>query len=339
MKHPIKLGIVGCGAITETGHLPACQLVNDIQVTALADLAVERAQSFAHKYQVQHVASDYQDITQNVDAVIIATPPHLHLEQTSFFMERGIHVLCEKPLASSSKECQVLVDLSHQNPKTRLAVGHVRRFFYYACEIKHLIDQGNLGKLVSIQADEGFPYGWPAYTNHAFQRGSAGGVTFDLGIHLLDLFTWFGGSIDKLDYADDAIGGIESNSEAQLSFTNGAQGKFRLSRTCERPNRFLVQGTQGWAQAKVYTFDQLHVKLDGMKKTQLIKPAQPQNLVDALALQLREFTKVIHSEPSEILANAQDGLVAVRWVEEGYRQARNRPLPLLAPIPGEILWD
>lgn len=337
MKQTLRLGIVGCGAITETGHLPACQLTPGIHLTALADIALERARAFAGQYHIEQAVADYREIVTQVDAVILATPPHLHLEQARFFIEQGVHVLCEKPLANTFAECQELVELTQRYAPTKLAVGHVRRFFFYAQKIKALIDQDELGKVLKIRADEGYPYGWPAYTGHAFQREtSPGGVMFDLGIHLLDLFLWLGGEAAGLRYADDAIGGVESNAAAEITFASGAVGQIHISRTCERPNLFSIEGERGMAQAGVYIPGRVMIKIGSQKSRKTLQTSQ--GLVDALAAQLEDFVQAIQNDRAP-LVDASQGLASIHLVEDGYKQARQRGLPSKAPIPGVVRWS
>lgn len=337
MKH-LRLGIVGCGAIVETGHLPAARLLNSVQVTALVDTSLDQARKLAAQYQVPRVDSDYRSILEDVDAVVVATPPHLHVEHAGFFLEHGVPVLCEKPLANDTAGCQQLVDLAARR-QVKLAVGQVRRFFFYAEQLKTLIDQGRLGEIEEISADEGYPYGWPARTDHAFQRHLVpGGVTLDLGVHLLDLFAWLLGPIAGLRYADDAIGGVESNAEAFVDFAGGAQGRFRLSRTCERPNRLVVVGRQGRAEAGVYVPGELTVHLHGARRPTQLRARPRQPLVSALAAQLEDFRQAIREDRAPRAAGP-DGQIAVQLVEACYRQARGRPLPTLAPIPGAVRWS
>jgi len=335
---PLRLGIVGCGAIVETGHLPATLLTDNVKVNALVDTSLDQARKLAAQYQVPRIDADYQAIQEYVDAVLIATPSHLHVEHAGFFLERGVPVLCEKPLANDTAGCQQLVDLAAQH-QVKLAVGQVRRFFFYAEQLKALVDQGRLGPVQEIHADEGYPYGWPARTDHAFQRHLVpGGVTLDLGVHLLDLFTWLLGPITGLRYADDAIGGVESNAEAFIDFASGAHGRFRLSRTCERPNRLVVVGSQGQAEASVYVPGELTVHLHGTRRPTHLRASPGQTLISALAGQLTDFQQAIVEDRAPRTAGL-DGLAAVQLVEQCYRQARGRSLPKEAPIPGVVRWS
>src|SRR5262249_29836368 len=76
----LRIGIVGCGAVTELAHLPVCAKTSGIKVTALVDPNVQRAQQLATKYQVDVVRPDTADIDGSIDAVILAAPHALHAQ-------------------------------------------------------------------------------------------------------------------------------------------------------------------------------------------------------------------------------------------------------------------
>ncbi len=333
----IRVGIVGCGAITETGHLPAARLVRGLRVVGLIDINRAQAERLARIYGVPHFGSDLRDLPGRVDAAIVATPPHLHLEHAGFLVRQGIPVLCEKPLANTVAECQQLADLAAGGGVV-FAVGHVRRYFYYARRMKELLAAGSLGAVRGIYADEGLPYGWPARTDFAFQpRLSPGGVTLDTGVHLLDLFSWLIGPVVSLEYADDAIGGIESNAKIRLTFENGAEGRIHVSRTCRRKNCLKVVGEKGTLEAEIYCAGRLVFSSCGAHQRRCeISPDEP-TLASLLRDQLADFVRAIRGEGS-VGCSVHDGLRAVQLVEQCYRQVRLRPLPSKAPIPGVVAW-
>lgn len=334
----LKVGIVGCGAISEIGHLPACVRLDCVDLVALADISRSQAQRMAKKYNISCVETDYRALIDKVDAVIVATPPHLHLEHAGFFLEHGVHVLCEKPMATTSHECRHLIQIADEN-HIKLAVGHVRRFFFYVERVKSMIETGRLGRISSITADEGNQYNWPAYTAYAFDKKiSPGGVMFDLGLHVLDLFVWLLGPITKLHYGDDAIGGMESNASVILEFESGTEGRIDISRTGKRSNQLAVVGWKGKIQADVYIFDRLSFWEGDGRKGRLIKSPQAQSLVSVLSDQLKDFVLAILDD-GEPRTPGIDGMKVVELVENCYEQARNRPQPKSAPLPGIVRWS
>ena len=105
-----SIGIIGCGAIAEA-HLSA-YLANSAQITAVSDVSLERAEALAAKAGKPSVYIDYLELLDSgkVDAISICTPPHLHREIVIAALQRGIHILCEKPLAGTLEDAQAMVE-------------------------------------------------------------------------------------------------------------------------------------------------------------------------------------------------------------------------------------
>ena len=124
-KEKVKFAIVGSGAITEQSYLPVAEMIPNVVVIHLIDLDVERAIDVARNYQISDVISDYREIYGKVDAVIVATPPTSHAKISIDCMNHGLHVLCEKPLASSVVQAREMVE-TRKRTSMHLAVGMVR---------------------------------------------------------------------------------------------------------------------------------------------------------------------------------------------------------------------
>src|SRR5262249_4845506 len=136
----LRLGIIGCGAITETAHLPAALSSPLIEVTALSDPEPARFEYLVKRYGLARIGcTDHRAVLGRVDAVVLALPNHLHAPIGMEFLEHGIHVLCEKPLALTTAECERLSRAARAKSAT-LAVGYVTRFFPSVRLLKRLID-------------------------------------------------------------------------------------------------------------------------------------------------------------------------------------------------------
>src|SRR5262249_35614124 len=98
---PVRVALIGCGAIAESMHLPILAGHEEIRLVALVDRNLERARQLAEGYAVAQVVADAAELRGGeVDAAIIATPPFHHAPCALALMERGIHVLVEKPMAT-----------------------------------------------------------------------------------------------------------------------------------------------------------------------------------------------------------------------------------------------
>ncbi len=117
-SEPIRLGIIGCGAITETRYLPAVRLLSNLVLTHVVDLDLERAESVAKHFDIPNFVDDYREIFGQVDAVVVATPPNSHAQISIDCLDNNLHVLCEKPLASSVEEAKQMIAASRRSGTT-----------------------------------------------------------------------------------------------------------------------------------------------------------------------------------------------------------------------------
>ncbi|MEM3419507.1 MAG: Gfo/Idh/MocA family oxidoreductase, partial [Nitrososphaerota archaeon] len=114
MKY-IKIGIIGAGYIGEL-HVRVCSEINDVKLLAIAEINEERGKEVAKKYNTKWY-KDYNDMLkkEDIDAVIIATPEHLHLDPAIAAAEAGKHMLIEKPLATNVKDAEEIIKYAKKN--------------------------------------------------------------------------------------------------------------------------------------------------------------------------------------------------------------------------------
>ena len=249
-KDPEKrfnLAIIGCGAVVQERYLPASKLVSNLEVTYLADTNIKRAKDVAAQFQVPNYTADYQEIFGTVNVAVVATPPKLHDQITLDCLTHGIHVLCEKPMAMSLKEAKEMLRVSKET-ETHLAINMNRRSCYSSQLAKLMIEDGFLGKLERLEAEEGYEFNWPLKSLHLFKKEEAGGgVLGGPGPHLLDLLFWFiGRDVEIISYEDDNFGGVEANALIKLKVKhndNEISGTVKLSLTRNLRNfiRILFQ--------------------------------------------------------------------------------------------------
>jgi len=249
-KSQVKLAIIGCGAVARERYLPASRLVPNLEVTHVIDANIERAKEVANQFQVPNYTNDYHEIFGEVDAVVVATPPKLHAPITIDCLKNGIHVLCEKPMATSLREAQEMVKVS-QDTKTHLAIGMNRRLCYSSQLAKFLIKNGFLGELERFEVEEGYEFNWPLQSLHLFKQEEAGGgVLAGTGPHLLDLLFWLVGKYTEIiSYQDDNFGGVEANAQIKLKLKhndNEIPGTIELSLTRNLRNVIRIFGERAY---------------------------------------------------------------------------------------------
>ncbi len=107
----LRWGIIGCGNVAETKGGPALYGVEGSELVAVMSRSAEKGADFAQRHGARRHYTSVADLLSDdeVDAVYVATPPHLHAEQTVLAAEAGKHVLCEKPMALTVAECETMV--------------------------------------------------------------------------------------------------------------------------------------------------------------------------------------------------------------------------------------
>lgn len=244
----LRFGIIGCGAIAEQYYLPAFEQVQQAKVTHLVDMDESRGKAIADQFDVPSFTHTYEHLYNQVDGVIVATPPNSHIEISRACYEHGLHVLCEKPLAKSADEVERLMTMKKDN--VHLAVGMVRRMNPSSRLMKQFVQSGQIGKVTGFKVEEGSEFNWPLQTPHLFSTNGFGGILVDTGTHIFDLLSWcFDASAIQIDLCrDDNWGGVESNVfvEAVMKTAIGdISGTIDLSFTRTLPNLITIYGERG----------------------------------------------------------------------------------------------
>ena len=185
-----RVAVIGLGSVAQLVHLPNLLKIKNTEVTAVAETNRSRLISIADRYEIKNQYTNYKDLlnTNNVDAVIIATPTHLHKQMAIDSLNAGKDVLVEKPLALNSIEGQEVIECAKKNNK-KLMVGMNLRYRPDSMLIRSLIDAGEIGDPFYIKC------GWvrkQSSTEKWFNKReeAGGGVILDLGINLVDLALW-----------------------------------------------------------------------------------------------------------------------------------------------------
>jgi predicted dehydrogenase len=229
----VRLAIIGCGAVTELCHLPAAELVSEVEIAALVDTNLARAQLLGNGFGVAMCIDDYRQMPDDVDGVIVALPHHLHAPVTIELLERGMPVLVEKPMALNLKEAEAMVSVANRR-RVVLQVGMMNHYCRGVHVVKRAIDENWLGNVNGFNVEWGFVYDWPIASGFFFTKEHAGGgVLIDLGSHVFDTLLWWLGEVRALEYKDDSLGGVEAECALSLTLEGPAglvQGTVRLSR-------------------------------------------------------------------------------------------------------------
>src|SRR5258705_8008831 len=142
----IRWGLIGCGDIAGKRVAPAMRNSPVCELVAVSRAQSKLAEEFAKEFGARRWYADWRDLLQDeeVDAVYIATPVHLHAEQTIAGAEAGKHVLCEKPMALSVVECDLMLAACESN-NVKLGIAYYRHFYPVVKRVKDVIVSGEIG--------------------------------------------------------------------------------------------------------------------------------------------------------------------------------------------------
>lgn len=327
-KGKVRLAIIGSGAIAEEGYLPAAGMVSNTDVTYVIDLDSERAREVANRFQVPRFEMDYHKIFGKVDAVVVATPPGSHAKITIDCLNHGLHVLCEKPLATSVQEAKEMVATSERT-STHLAVGMIRRLSWSSQLLKKLVQTGVLGKIDHFDLEEGWEFNWPLRTGHIFQGSNSRGVIADTGPHLFDLLMWILGSqcARVVNCKDDNWGGIEANALIELAVDTPSQkvmGKIELSFTRVLRNTIKIYGETGCLEASTVGANEVYFYPFGENEEPIIltsQNARPKKKNEDFTIQLQNFADSIINGSKKYVP-AEESVKTMILIEECYHSRK-----------------
>lgn len=190
-RDPIRIGIIGTGAISQVVHLPILAERDDVDLVAVADSDVHKAEVISRRFSVP-VVMDPKDLIHfdELDALVLCTPNDTHEEMAIEALEAGKHVLVERPLAATSAGAARVVDAAERAGRV-LSVGMPHRYRPEVVALRSFVEGGELGDLYAVRGSW-LTRSMPAMrsTWRSDPEIAGGGALVDLGIPALDLCLW-----------------------------------------------------------------------------------------------------------------------------------------------------
>ncbi len=192
----LKVGLVGVGGISGA-HIPAWDAMEDVQLVALCDVRQEQLAA----YESKHCYTDLDEMLQkeDLDILDICLPTFLHTEVALKAMNRGIHVLCEKPVSLAKEDVALLYETAKKN-NVRFMVAQVLRFWPEYEALKEIYDSGKYGKLLSGSMRRLSVCPRWSLNDWMKQEARSGLVPFDMHIHDLDFLVYAFGTPEKVTH-------------------------------------------------------------------------------------------------------------------------------------------
>lgn len=336
----MNIAVVGYDHAHLPRYVPAMAAHPRLRLTTLVAPGANRAlaRQDAQRYGARYVETlDGLWTSERIDAAYIGTPPNQHLAVIRQLASRGIHILCDKPLATTLEDADAILETTKQH-KVTLMVPFNPRCQLPVMKLKGMIDQGELGELKHIHATKygKIPRGIANLdTDWFFDRSQAGFGGFgDIGIHAIDALRWLANSeakevyarIDRLIYPDISV---DDMGTMIIEFQNGVIASQQSGWVNPKGNTtwlsvsFEVLGTKGAASIDKPYHD-LEIA-DGNKTERL-----PWWRADITSL-LNEFVTALEDKRDPAITG-EDARAALEITIAAYRSAETgRPVAL--PLP------
>ena len=252
----LKWGLIGCGDIAQRCIGPALMELASCELQAVSRQHSSELESCVSLLGAKRGYRDWKDLLHDntIDAVYIATPVNLHCEQTIQAVESGKHVLCEKPMAIDTHQCERMIDACNRN-NVHLGIAYYRHFYPVVERMKTIIAKGEIGRVMLIQIDacetplisEDHPRSW------IFNKERAGGgVLMDFGCHRIEVMLNLMGRITEVKGITGQVypwHDVEDVATVLFKFENNVCGVLTVMRggTINRDTVY-IQGTNGSIQ-------------------------------------------------------------------------------------------
>jgi len=353
-QHCVRVGILGCGPISQFAHLESVQKGRNVTLRAVCDADEGLAQRFGQFYDAKRIYLNYDDLLadQQVDAVIIAISDAFHVPAALKALSAGKHVLCEKPIGVSVEEVEELAQKVKQS-RLVLQVGHMLRFDP-GIEATHHFIQNEIGQLLALKA-------WYCDSTHRYTVTDAVQPVPRFGTralkpkddpkkdkaryymlahccHLVDLARHFSGPI-KAVYArlSERFGAYCWFVETE--FENGTLGHLDLTVAVrmDRHEGFQIYGEHGSATGKIfnpwyYKSSEVEIFHESDATYRRVLGADGH----FYRRQLEAFADVILNRVPMQGASVEDGVASVRAMVAIAQSARSGQPVALADVSGPV---
>ena len=248
-KQKIRLGLIGCGGNMQRAHLPRLKADGGVEIVGIADPDESQAESVMKAWGSEMAFyEDYRQLVRNesLDAMLISSPHALHYEHARMSLQKGLHVLAEKPLTLASRQTKSLINLSDKL-KLYLVVAYQRNYMAPYVYARELIRRGELGELRGVVGyvtqNWGSIRGWRLDPNL-----SGGGMFIDTGSHLVASVLWMTGlePVEVSAFAENAGKAVDTNMVVNVRFKGGGAGTLNtFGNAAQHDERVAIHVSEG----------------------------------------------------------------------------------------------
>ncbi len=352
---PVRIGVLGCGMISQAAHFESCQRARNARLYAICDAADDLRNRMAQIWEPEVAYSQYDELLADpkVEAVIIGIADQFHVSAAARAIEAGKHVLVEKPLGVSVEECVHLLKVKQAAPNLIFRVGSMKRFDPGIASARRFIDQemgtrlalkawycdsssrytetGNLQPLIVRSAQAKRPEGDPKANREAY-------YLLGHGSHLVDTARFLGGEIIRVnaklvqkygsycwfvttDFADGSVGHLDLTLVVRMGWHEG----------------FQIYGEFGSVIGKLFNpwyLRSAEVECFSLKDGQFRRVLGED--AHFYRLQVESFADAVRGEDSFAAAGIEDGLAAIQTLRAIQLSVQKGEPVTVAAVTGAI---
>lgn len=255
----IKIGIVGAGRICQGPHMGAYDKIENAEIVAICDIDPKKLEVVGKRYPNAKLYTDYREMIDNeeLDAVDVCTPNNYHSIVAIYALNKGLHVICEKPDAINVEEAEKMKKAAEENGKVLMVIRN-NRYRPTTKFLKKYIAEDKMGEIYAGRCGwirrRGIP-SWGGWFTDKAQSG--GGPLIDLGVHLIDLAMYLMGNPKPVTVSGCTYSKFPHTSYSKTDVEDLAMGFIRFE------NGACLQIEFSWASN--IECDQMFVELRGEK--------------------------------------------------------------------------
>ncbi len=319
IERKVRIGIVGCGQMGRW-HLDAYKRNPGVQVAAFADTDASRANRFAAESGGRAYDSHRAMLEgEKLDGISLCTVPSTHKGISLDFLDARVHVLCEKPLATSTYDAREMIRKAEEKDLLLLTAFKFR-FFDEVHKAKEIIEKGGLGHILNFRLMFGGHMSMDG-TWYAMRNFSGGGVIMDNGPHAIDLIRYLLGEVESVTVQTAHHRQVEVEDTAMLTFflCNGPFGSVDLSWNSSVPSKTYLE-LYGEDGAILMDLQGLTCKYKTWEDWKRIPNRV--TIEEAFARQINYFVRSIQGDRSSSILTNEDGLKSQIIVEAAYESVK-----------------
>lgn len=331
MNNMIGFSIVGCGYI---GNRHAEHISMQDKLIACCDIQEHQRKKFISKFQNVQAFSSIEAMLENDNTsqvVSICTPNGLHKHHTILALKKGKHVLCEKPMALNSVDCEEMIKTASENNKMLFIVKQ-NRYNPPVAAVKEILNKGVLGKIISVQLNCFWNRNERYYTESNWKGTKAidGGILFTQFSHFIDLLLWFTGDFKTVcsyqkNYLHQGITEFDDTVVSIVEFENGAIGTINCTINSYQKNMegsITLFGTKGSIKIGGQYLNVLEYQNIENYQIETIETMQPANDYGYYQGSMSNHDKVIKNvidvikNKDKIAVSGEEGKKTVEMIEK-----------------------